>query len=154
MDSISSWAAVICIAAVICGVLELLNASPKMDKVLRFVFGGFMLCAIIVPLSDIDIDFNALPNTDDFFSESTVEETVNTGTVSVVTDKISALVNESLTKINVTAQKVDIDMDIDKDNCINMITVILKLQKSDAEREQEIRTLITQDLGLPCEISY
>lgn len=154
MDSVSAWAAVICIAAVICGVLELLNASPKMDRVLRFVFGGFMLCAVIVPLSDINIDFNAVPDTDDFFKDSSVEETVNTGTVSVASGKISSLVGESLAKINVTAQKIDIDMDIDEDNCINMITVILKLQKSDAEREQEIRTLITQDLGLPCEISY
>ena len=53
MTAISSWAVVICIAAVICGVLELLAPSSRMNGILRFVFGGFMLCAVIVPLSEI-----------------------------------------------------------------------------------------------------
>ena len=51
MTTISSWAVVICIAAVICGVLELLAPSSRMNGILRFVFGGFMLCAVIFPLS-------------------------------------------------------------------------------------------------------
>ena len=41
MTAISSWAVVICIAAVICGVLELLAPSSRMNGILRFVFGGF-----------------------------------------------------------------------------------------------------------------
>lgn len=65
MTAISSWAVVICIAAVICGVLELLAPSSRMNGILRFVFGGFMLCAVIVPLSEIDLDFSAVPPIED-----------------------------------------------------------------------------------------
>lgn len=70
MTAISSWAVVICIAAVICGVLELLAPSSRMNGILRFVFGGFMLCAVIVPLSEIDLDFSAVPPIEDISSSN------------------------------------------------------------------------------------
>lgn len=151
MTAISSWAIVICIAAVICGVLELLAPSSKMNGILRFVFGGFMLCAVIVPLSDIDLDFSTIPPIDDI-SSSNVEVT-NEQSVEYVKNSIAELVKSKLAEIPVEAEEISIDMDIDEDNCINMITVRLKISGKDIELSEKIRSKIVDELGLECLIN-
>ena len=132
MTAISSWAVVICIAAVICGVLELLAPSSRMNGILRFVFGGFMLCAVIVPLSEIDLDFSA---------------------VEYVKKNMAELVKNKLSEISVEAEEILIDMDIDEDNCINMIKVRLKISAKDLELSEKIRSKIADELGLECLIN-
>lgn len=97
MTAVSSWAIVICIAAVICGVLELLAPSSKMNGILRFVFGGFMLCAIIVPLSELDLDLSTIPPIEDI-SSSTIEST-NEQSVEYVKNSIVELVKSKLAEI-------------------------------------------------------
>ena len=108
MTAISSWAVVICIAAVICGVLELLAPSSRMNGIL---FGGFMLCAVIVPLSEIDLDFSAAPPIEDISSSNI--EVANEQSVEYVKKSMAELVKNKLSEISVEAEEILIDMDID-----------------------------------------
>ena len=61
MNYVREWAAIICFASVACTMLELLSPSGKMEKMMRFVFGAFMICAMITPLigivDTINLDF-------------------------------------------------------------------------------------------------
>lgn len=151
MTAISSWAVVICIAAVICGVLELLAPSSKMNGILRFVFGGFMLCAIIVPLSEIDLDLSTVPQVEDVTSSMT--DSANEQSVDYLKKSITELVEKNLSEIPVEAEEISIDMDIDEDNCINMITVRLKISAKDLYLSQKIENKISGELGLECLIN-
>lgn len=151
MTAISSWAVVICIAAVICGVLELLTPSSKMNGILRFIFGGFMLCAVIVPLSEIDLDFSTIPPIDEI-SSSAMEDT-SKQSVEYVKNSVAELVKSKLEEIPAEAEEISIDMDIDEDNCINMITVRLKISAEDLQLSEKIRSKITDELGLECLIN-
>lgn len=151
MTAISSWAVVICIAAVICGVLELLTPSSKMNGILRFVFGGFMLCAVIVPLSEIDLDFSTIPPIDEI--SSSVMEDTSKQSVEYVKNSVAELVKSKLEEIPAEAEEISIDMDIDEDNCINMITVRLKISAEDLQLSEKIRSKITDELGLECLIN-
>lgn len=151
MTAISSWAVVICIAAVICGVLELLAPSSRMNGILRFVFGGFMLCAIIIPLSEIDLDLSTIPPVEDITSSMT--DSANEQSVDYLKKSIAELVEKNLAEIPVEAKEISIDMDIDEDNCINMITVRLKISAKDLHLSQEIENKISGELGLECLIN-
>lgn len=151
MTAISSWAIVICIAAVICGVLELLTPSSRMNGILRFVFGGFMLCAVIVPLSELDLDFSAVPPIEDI--SSSVVEATNEQSVEYVKKSIAELVKNKLAEISVEAEEISIDMDIDEDNCINMIKVRLKISTKNLELLEKARSKLTDELGLECLIN-
>lgn len=151
MTAISSWAVVICIAAVICGVLELLAPSSRMNGILRFVFGGFMLCVVIVPLSEIDLDFSAVPPIEDISSSNI--EVANEQSVEYVKKSMAELVKNKLSEISVEAEEILIDMDIDEDNCINMIKVRLKISAKDLELSEKIRSKIADELGLECLIN-
>lgn len=44
-------------------------------------------------------------------------------------------------------------MDIDEDNCINMIKVRLKISAKDLELSEKIRSKIADELGLECLIN-
>ena len=147
MTAISSWAVVICIAAVICGVLELLAPSSRMNGILRVVFGG----AVIVPLSEIDLDFSAVPPIEDISSSNI--EIANEQSVEYVKKNMAELVKNKLSEISVEAEEILIDMDIDEDNCINMIKVRLKISAKDLELSEKIRSKIADELGLECLIN-
>ncbi len=153
MSSVASWAVVICIAAVICGVLELLSPSTKMNGILRFVFGGFMLCAIIIPLSDIDLDFSAIPEVGEMVSSAESSIASDEKSIDYVKSSIANLVEGTLKKIPVTAEEISIDMDIDEDNCINMITVRLKISAEDMHLTDKVKQTIQEELGLECRIN-
>lgn len=153
MTSISSWAVVICIAAVICGVLELLSPSPRMNGILRFVFGGFMLCAIIIPISNIDFDFSAVPDVGEMVSSAESSIAADDKSIDYVKKSILNLVEGTLKKIPVTPEEISIDMDIDEDNCINMITVRLKISTEDLHLTDKIKRTIQDELGLECTIN-
>ena len=151
MTAISSWAIVICIAAVICGVLELLSPSSKMNGILRFVFGGFMLCAIIIPLSEIDLDLSTIPPIEDM--SSSTAEAANEQSVEYLEKSIAELVEKKLAEIPAEAEEISVDMDIDGDNCINMITVRLKISAKDLPLSNKIESKINDELGLKCLIN-
>lgn len=151
MTAISSWAIVICIAAVICGVLELLSPSSRMNGILRFVFGGFMLCAIIIPLSEIDLDLSTIPPIEDMGSSTA--EAANEQSVEYLKKSIADLVEKKLAEIPAEAEEISVDMDIDGDNCINMITVRLKISAKDLHLSNKIESKINDELGLKCLIN-
>lgn len=151
MTAISSWAIVICIAAVICGVLELLSPSSRMNGILRFVFGGFMLCAIIIPLSELDFDLSTIPPIEDIGSSTA--EAANEQSVEYLEKSIAELVEKKLAEIPAEAEEISVDMDIDADNCINMITVRLKISAKDLHLSNKIESKINDELGLKCLIN-
>lgn len=151
MTELSSWAAVICIAAVICEVLELLAPSSRMDGVLRFVFGGFMLCAIVLPLTELDIDLGTIPETDSMSLSAASE--IDEMSEEYLKSGISDLVKTELKELNAEAEEISVEMDIDEDNCINMIRIKLKMSKDYSELYEKIKTKISEDLGLECEIN-
>lgn len=153
MNVISSWAIVICIAAVICGVLELLAPSTRMDSILRFVFGGFMLCAIIIPITNIDLDLTSIPQSEEIVNSAESSTAYNDKSIDYVKDSISSLVKSTLEKISVTPEEIFIDMDIDEDSCINMITVRLKISSKDLQLVGKIKQTIQDELGLECKIN-
>lgn len=47
MNGIKEWSAILCLAALASCMLEMIIPSGRMEKIMRFVLGGFLLCAMI-----------------------------------------------------------------------------------------------------------
>ena len=73
--------------------------------------------------------------------------------VEYVKKSMAELVKNKLSEISVEAEEILIDMDIDEDNCINMIKVRLKISAKDLELSEKIRSKIADELGLECLIN-
>ena len=110
-----------------------------------------MLCAVIVPLSEIDLDFSAVPPIENISSSNI--EVANEQSVEYVKKSMAELVKNKLSEISVEAEEILIDMDIDEDNCINMIKVRLKISAKDLELSEKIRSKIADELCLECLIN-
>ena len=57
MNGIKEWSAILCLAALASCMLEMIIPSGRMEKIMRFVLGGFLLCAMISPISNLDFHF-------------------------------------------------------------------------------------------------
>ena len=58
MNSVQSWISIICISAIACTMLEFMAPNGKMEKIVRLVFGAFMIIAIISPVVDTCLNMN------------------------------------------------------------------------------------------------
>ncbi len=148
MNGISSWATAISICAIICTIVEMLISDSKLEKTVRFVLGAFMICAIIMPITDMtdeisEVDFNITMSDDS-------KEKFDIQKIELFKKQISSLVTSILSEENIYPQKIDVNMDIDENNSISIISVTVVLKKQDVEKANRVSYVIKTQLGLEC----
>ena len=154
MSEIKGWAVVICVSAIACSLLDMIVPSGKMEKIVRFVFGVFMICAVINPFETatkgFDIDLK-IPNSEikkDYkFSESMEDIEMRAAEC-----KIKNILEETLGEINIEPQKINISMDINEGNSISINKVEVVLGKENIDRQEEVKSIIKNKLGLNCKV--
>ena len=72
MNAVYQWATVVCLAAIVGAMIELITPIGRMEKMVRFVLGAFMICAMIAPFTStaIKITFD-LPTENSIRQEDT-----------------------------------------------------------------------------------
>ena len=154
MNYVREWAAIICFASVACTMLELLSPSGKMEKMMRFVFGAFMICAMITPLigivDTINLDFKIdhQKNTEVCdFTEKLKDQEVN-----LAAENVKNLAMEVLQEIGIKPQKINLFMDTKDKDSISISKITVYLQKQNADRQEEVKRVVQEKLGLHTEI--
>lgn len=153
MENMSRWATVICIAAVVCVLFELLSPKGSLEKVMRFVLGLFMLCAIIIPLTQgaFNIHFNFSPQ-ESFEEKSNFEKRTEEQIMELGKDSVSSLTSDCLNKMNVEAKKIEISMDTEQDNSISIVMVTVTIDQKDKDQKIKIRDTLKKELGLNVQV--
>lgn len=153
MSEVKGWAMVICFATISCSLLELITPSGKMDKIIRFVFVAFMICAIINPLASIIkiADFDYELSDSEKKQEFKLLEKISDLEIDVANTKIKELVEKTLNEKDIEPQKIDIFMDTTQENSISINKVRVNLKKENADRQGEAKKMIEEKLGLTCE---
>lgn len=154
MSTIQQWATVICLAALVGTMVEILTPIGSMEKMVRFVLGAFMLCAIITPLVGTAQKINySIQQPDVNTSSITVFQNQLDGQLnSVASEKIKALAAEILQKESINAQKIDVFMDTSQNNSISIIKVTVYLNAKDVYKKERAKQLLEDNLGLSTEI--
>lgn len=154
MNAIVSWASIICIAAIVGAMLQLLSPSGKMEKMVRFVFGAFMICALLTPLIgtmgkitfDFELDTSALEKTNEFTNH--IDEQI----AEAAGNNIRSLTQELLSEKKATAQKIEVFMDTGDNNSISITKIIITLDEEEKSRAGELKKAVEEKLGLTVEI--
>ncbi|MDP4120046.1 MAG: stage III sporulation protein AF [Bacillota bacterium] len=150
MNGIISWASAICIASIICAISEFLIPKGSMDKTLRFVFGAFMLCAIVMPLQStisgikINVD-NIIPQSSECNS---AKDTLKQQTISTADDNVEKLCEQSLKENKISFNKITVFMDTNADNCISIIEINIYIRESDKNQRNKVINCIQKDIGV------
>ncbi len=154
MSEITGWASAICFASLACVMLEFLSPSGKMEKMVRFVLSAFMLCALFKPILGISkIKFEFDINKKNNYKVSGIKKGLENQTMSIAASNIEKLVENEMEKIKITPKKIQVIMDTSDINSISINRLIIKIDKENLDRQEEIKKLIYKELGLAVEVT-
>ena len=154
MSAITSWASIVCLSAVVGAMLQLLSPSGKMEKMVRFVFGAFMICALLTPfmgtMGKISFDLQVGSSTKEQITE--FSQQVDDQISMAAAENIRSLVQEVLTSQHATAQKIDVFMDTGDNSSISIIKIAITLDREEKSRANTLKKAVEEKLGLTTEI--
>ena len=149
MLDIKQWSVVLCICAVICAIIEIMAPGGNMDKILKTVLSGFVLCALIVPLKNIDLSFDfSVPYTQDFPEQEETQQLLQEQTLTLAEHKIKLLAQAELDKIDVTPENIKIFTDNSDISSISIITIEVTVKENYSNKTDMIKSGLEQALGL------
>ena len=151
MESVSHWALGVCICSVTACIVEILVSDTRLEKNIRLVLGAFMLCAVILPvggfIKEISFDFGDVGEISDEIPQDIENERIE-----YLKSEIEKLIVKDLKDENIFPKEVCVNMDINEDNCISIITADILLENGDVHRVQRVRNVL-DNLGIGCNIS-
>lgn len=154
MNGIREWATVLCITAVIAVMFELLSPSGKMEKMMRFVLGAFLLCALLVPLTgtatQISVDFTTGEVTQPEISA--FQNKVDEQTEQAITGNLQSIALQALAEEQITPQKMDVRMDRMEDDSISITEIVLYLASEHQYSASTAKQILENTLGIPTEV--
>lgn len=147
------FAASICFSAIACSILELLVPSGKIEKTVRFVFGAFMVCALIIPICNIagKIDLN-FKKYGELKVENKFKRKVDKQMKKAVNEKVESLIKESLKEKGIEIIKVEVFTDTNEDNSISINKVRIYIKKGDEIVSKQIKKQVEKKLGIKAEV--
>ncbi len=88
MQGISSWIGVICFSSIACSMLEFMISNGKMEKMIRLIFGAFMIISILNPLitTVLNIDLKIDNKNQNYINH--IENNIHQQSINIVKKKI------------------------------------------------------------------
>ncbi len=146
-------AASICFSAIACSVLELLLPSGKLEKTVRFVFGAFMVCALIIPICNIASKINLnFKQYGELKVENKFKRKVDKQMKKAINEKVEFLIKESLKEKGIEIIKVEVFTDTSEDNSISINKVRIYIKKGDEIISKQIKKQVEKKLGIKAEV--
>lgn len=153
MSDVKEWAAIICFAALACTIIEMISPAGKMEKMVRFVMGAFMICAMLQPIINItklrfDFNINSRKKCEIHGYKKQLEDQ----TVSIAAENLKSLIINELDIIKIKPRKIQIFMDRNNTSSISISKIIIKLDKKNLDRQEEVKDLLNKKFNLQVEI--
>lgn len=150
MEHLYSWALCVTICAVIACLTEMLTSDSKLEKTVRMVLGGFMLCAVIVPLIEAVNTFKEIePET---VPEYSSEENMKNAEINMLKKELMILLNTTLQKKGIEPLSSEISLDTDDSGNIGKISADIVLSSFDADKKLTTEETVQTELGMECNV--
>lgn len=153
MNAVREWSTIICLAAIVCTMLELMCPDGKTEKMVRFVLAAFLICAMISPLTGTISKISFDLNKDSVqANNSAFKKKVSETTISVASDNIKSLATQELEQHDISSKKIDVFMDTNENGSISMIK--MKVYLKERQSHQDVKKILEDKLGIETEIVY
>ena len=151
MDEFAKWATGICISSAVVCIVEMFISDMALEKTVRYVLGGIMLCTVILPLGSVIGEFRAdIGSAEEFSGE--IPDKIAEQRVEYLESEIKGLIENKLAEENIFPVETSVCMDIDESNCISMIRAEIVLEKKDIYSAKRVKE-IAEELGIECRVS-
>jgi stage III sporulation protein AF len=153
MNGVREWSTIICMAALIAALLQSLVPNGSMERMIKFVIGAFIICAMIVPLTkivpQISIDLQENTRTED---NTQLKNTVERQLSDAAQDSITNLVTAELNNMGIKCKNVRVMMDTKEDGSISINKVVVTLAKEDGADIKKASAHLEKTLGIKTEV--
>lgn len=150
MTGVREWSVILCLSALASCMLEMIIPSGRIEKIMRFVLGGFLLCAMISPLQNLNFQF---PSLDISGSEQVQGFSVKfeRQVVNAAKDNVEALVGQRLREAQIPYKKVEAVMDTSSSDSIGISKLIVTTD--DPEDKILIQKYLEEKLQIQTEVA-
>lgn len=153
MQFFRGWVLIICLSIIGVSILEMITLNEKMNKIINFILGLFLLCSIIFPIKNFKFSDKTFDNNiKSSFKDDDFNSLVSNQSQELAKNNLKILINEYLKKENINAQKIKIFMDTGKDNCISISKAEIFICKDLENRKEEIKNLIKKEFEINTDI--
>ena len=150
MNGIKEWSAILCLAALVSCMLEMILPSGRMEKIMRFVLGGFLLCAMISPISKLDFRFPGLEISDSSQVQS-FSAHFEQQMVDAARDNVEGLVGQKLQEAKIPYKKIEAVMDTSGADSIGISKLIVTT--NNPEDKIRIQRYLEENLQIQTEVT-
>ena len=150
MNGIKEWSAILCLAALASCMLEMIIPSGRMEKIMRFVLGGFLLCAMISPISNLDFHFPDLEVSGSSQAQS-FSAHFEQQVVDAARDNVEGLVGQKLREAQIPYKKVEAVMDTSSSDSIGISKLIVTTDNP--EDKIRIQKYLEEHLQIQTEVA-
>ncbi len=154
MSAVKEWSLAICMAVLAAAMLQTLVPNGSMERMVKFVIGAFVICALIQPLAKIVPEFNVdLQENTKNQTNSQLEGTVESQITTAAQQSIKNLVITELNNIDIKCENVNAIMDTNEDGSISINKVVVILAKGYDDDCQKASDHLEKVLGLKMEVT-
>ena len=154
MNAVKEWSAAICMAVLAAAMLQTLVPNGSMERMVKFVIGAFVICALIQPLAKVVPQINIdLQESTQNPVNSQLKGTVETQLTTAAQQSIKNLVITELNNINIKCENVNAIMDTNEDGSISINKVVVILAKGYGADCKAASDHLEKALGLKMEVT-
>ena len=157
VETVRQWGLSVCMAAVACGIAQMLLPPGSTEKIFKVSVSAFFLCALFMPIMTTRVDFDisdyGLSETQEDVSEK-LKESVSERFSADAQKIIEQKVNSELSKMGITPGDIRIDITTSDDGTVTIDAVELTLSDMYAKDHDRLRAAIQNALGITVRIGY
>lgn len=152
--NLAAWAGGICMAAAGCAALHMLIENTGIGKTLRLLTAAFFLCAVLLPLRNLKGNINLSQDITQTADVAAMEETalqqIKTMTEQILLEKV----NEALQSHDISAKKIEINMDTSADESISITDIVLYIPSGNSLHRTRAAEIAEKRLGMEVRVEY
>lgn len=154
MNGVKEWSAAVCMAVLAAAMLQNLVPNGSMERMVKFVIGAFVICAMIQPLAKAipEIKWNVQENSG-VQENARLKQTVNNQLSDAAQQSIRNLVITELRNIDIKCENVTAIMDTHEDGSISINKVQVVLAKGYGGSCAAAAEHLEKVLGLKMEVT-
>lgn len=145
MENVYAYAAVICICSVIACITEMVCSDQRYAKMIRFIAGCFLLCAILQPLRSMGNLFGGIELTEHTYQADNTD--MQELQQEFMENKLTELVQDKLWERQVQVENVAVSITVNQKQEMEGLICQVTLSEESAEDAASARQVIRECLG-------
>ena len=156
MTAVQHWAGSVCCVVLVSSIVQFFLPQNRLSRSVRLILGLLLLLSILSPLAGSlkEIDWKAISVPSNEFETKNYTELYNREILNSAEKNIQKIIVTELRKEGIDFENIQVETDIDDDNCIFMKQIRISIPVQQADKTEMIREKIESTLDIPTEVEY